>query len=144
MLFEASANERQAWLNLLTAHQEQLRDWAENYPPTFADKHALVSAEIARLQGRDADATRLYERAIQSARDNNFVQNEALAHELAAQFYAARGVERIAYICLRDARRCYLQWGAHGKVTRLDERYPHLEEERSAASGAATIGARVA
>ena len=59
MLFEASANERQAWLNLLTAHQEQLRDWAENYPPTFADKHALVSAEIARLQGRDADATRL-------------------------------------------------------------------------------------
>ena len=144
MLFEASANERQAWLDLLTAHQEQLREWAENYPPTFADKHALVSAEIARLQGRDADAMRLYEQAIQSARDNNFVQNEGLAHELAAQFYAARGVERIAYIYLRDARRCYLQWGAHGKVTRLDERYPHLEEERPAASGAATIGARVA
>ena len=145
MLFEgASANERQAWLDLLTAHQEQLREWAESYPPTFADKHALLSAEIARLQGRDADAMRLYEQAVQSARDNNFVQNEGLAHELAARFYAARGLERIAYVYLRDARRCYLQWGALGKVRQLGERYPHLEEGRSATSSAATIGARIA
>ena len=34
-----------------TAHREQLREWAENYPPTFGDKHALVSGEIARLEG---------------------------------------------------------------------------------------------
>jgi GAF domain-containing protein len=42
----------------------------------------------------------------------------------------------------RDARRCYLQWGAHGKVRRLDERYPHLREGRAPTSGA-TIGAPV-
>ena len=139
----ASADEQQAWRELLTAHQEQLREWAENYPPTFADKHALVSAEIARLEGRDADAMRLYEQAIQSARENGFVQNEALAHEMAARFYAARGVEKIAHVYLRDARYCYLQWGAHGKVKQLDERYPHLQDE-APASGAATIGAPVA
>ena len=73
----ASADEQQqAWRELLTAHREQLREWAENYPPTFADKHALVSAEIARLEGRDADAMRLYEQAIRSAREHGFVQNE--------------------------------------------------------------------
>ena len=82
--------------------------------------------------------------AIQSARDHGFVQNEGLAHEVAARFYAARGFERIAHLYLRDARYCYLQWGAHGKVKQLDERYPHLQEERPAASGAATIGAPVA
>ena len=49
----ASADEQAGWRDLLTAHQEQLREWAENYPPTFADKHALVLAEIARLEGRD-------------------------------------------------------------------------------------------
>ena len=38
----------------------------------------------------------LYEQAIQSARENGFVQNEALAHEVAARFYAARGFETIA------------------------------------------------
>ena len=64
---KASIREQREWRELLTAHQEQLREWAENYPPTFADKHALVSAEIARIEGRDADAMRLYEQAIQSA-----------------------------------------------------------------------------
>src|SRR6266566_4409769 len=64
----ASTDQQQAWRELLTAHLEQLREWAGNYPPTFADKHALVSAEIARVEGRDTDAMHLYERAIQSAR----------------------------------------------------------------------------
>jgi hypothetical protein len=140
-----SADEQAGWRELLTAHREQLREWVENYPPTFADKHALVSAEIAGLEGRDADAMRLYEEAIRSAHDHGFVQNEALAYEVAARFYAARGVERIAHVYLRDARYCYLQWGAHGKVKQLDERNPGLSEGRALTSGAAaTIGAPVA
>src|ERR1700737_2444257 len=65
----ASADEQSGWRNLLTAHREQLGEWADSYPPTFADKHALVAAEIARLEGRDADAMRLYEQAIGSARE---------------------------------------------------------------------------
>src|SRR6202453_1752656 len=109
---KASADEQQEWRDLLTAHREQLREWAENYPPTFADKHALVSAEIARLEGRDADAMRLYEEAIRSAHDHGFVQNEALAYEVAARFYAARGLETIAHAYLRNARHYYLRWGA--------------------------------
>ena len=48
----ASANEQQEWRELLTAHKEQLCKWADSYPPTFADKHALVAAEIARIDGR--------------------------------------------------------------------------------------------
>jgi PAS domain S-box-containing protein len=90
---------------------------------------ALVAAELARIEGRDADATRLYERAIRSAHDNGFVNNEALALEVAARFYAARGFDRIATAYLRDARSAYRQWGAEGKVRQLDERHPHLREE---------------
>jgi PAS domain S-box-containing protein len=127
----AAADEQQAWRELLTAHRKQLREWAENYPPTFGDKHALVSAEIARLEGRDADAMRLYEQAIQSARKHGFVQNEGLAYELAARFYEARGVDSIAHAYLRNARYGYLRWGADGKVGQLDRLHPHL----SAAEG---------
>src|SRR5882672_3738015 len=91
-LYENSgADEQTRWRELLTAHGEQLREWANNYPPTFGDKHALVSAEIARLERRDADAMRLYEQAIHLAREHGFVQNEGMAHEVAARFYAARG-----------------------------------------------------
>jgi signal transduction histidine kinase len=138
----ASAGEQQGWRGLLTAHREQLREWADNYPPTFGDKHALVAAEIARLDGRDLDAMRLYEQAIQSARANGFVQNEGTAHEVAARFYAARGVETIAHAYLRNARYCYLRWGALGKVQQLDELHPHLREELSPRP-TTTIGASV-
>src|SRR5882724_10847323 len=94
------------WSPILPSHGEQLREWADNYPPTFGDKYALVSAEIARLEGRDADAMRLYELAIRSARDHGFVQNEGLAQELAARFFTVRGFDTIAHACLREARRC--------------------------------------
>jgi PAS domain S-box-containing protein len=139
----AFADDQSDWRNLLTAHGEQLREWAETYPPTFADKHVLVSAEIARLEGRPFEAMQLYEQAIQSARENGFVQNEALAHEVAARFYLARGFEAIALMYLRNARNCYDRWGALGKVKQLDERYPRLHEERLPASTASTIGTPV-
>ncbi len=134
----AAADEQNRWREILITRLQQLGEWAENYPPTFGDKHALVSAEIARLERRDADAMRLYEQAIRSARDHGFVQNEGVAHEVAARFYAARGVEAFANTNLREARACYLRWGAHGKVRQLDRLYPHLtgpEGQRPAAMG---------
>src|SRR4029077_4975223 len=107
----------------------QLRLWARNCPENFEDRVALVGAEIARLDDRELDAEHLYEEAIRLARENGFVQNEGIANELAARFYAARGLEKIARVYLRDARHCYQRWGAHGKVRQLDEVYPYLREE---------------
>ena len=54
------------------------------------------------------------------------MQNEGLAHEVAARFYSARGFETIANAYLRNARYCYLCWGADGKVRQLDRLYPQL------------------
>jgi len=101
-------------------HHRQLEVWAEVNPETFEDRAALVGAEIARIEGRVLDAQELYEKAIRSARKNGFVHNEAVANELAGCFYAARGFEKIATTYLRDARYCYLRWGADGKVRQLE------------------------
>jgi PAS domain S-box-containing protein len=113
-------------LEALSAHHKQLEIWANNCPENFADRATLIAAEIARLEGRDSDAMRLYEQAIRSARDHGFVQNEGLAHEVAARFYTARGFETIANAYLRNARHCYLRWGADGKVRQLDRLHPNL------------------
>jgi PAS domain S-box-containing protein len=129
----ASSDQQQAWHELLTTHLEQLREWAEICPRTFADKHALVSAEIARLEGRHADAMHLYEQAIQSTREHGFVQNEGVAHELAAGFYLNRGSTTAARAHLENARSCFARWGAVGKVQQLDRRYPR-PRERAATS----------
>jgi PAS domain S-box-containing protein len=140
---KGSADEQTGWRALLTAHREQLGEWADSYSPTFADKHLLVSAEIARVEGRAFYAMRLYEEAIQSARENGFVQNEALAHEVAARFYATRGLETFAHAYLGKARNCYERWGALGKVKQLDERYPRLLEERRTTPTTSTVGTPV-
>src|SRR5262249_25156185 len=50
----------------LTAHHRQLMAWAEHCPENFANRAALVGAEIARIEGRELDAERLYEQAIRS------------------------------------------------------------------------------
>jgi PAS domain S-box-containing protein len=141
----AIADQRQQHFEALAAHHRQLEIWAENCPENFETRAALVSAEIARIEGRELEAEHFYEQAIRSAHTNGFVHNEALANELAARFYAARGFEKIAHAYLRDARYGYLRWGADGKVWQLDQRYPHLHEERAPApaSFTATIGTPV-
>ena len=127
----------------LEEHHRQLEIWAENCPENFENRAALVGAEIARLEGREIDAERLYEQAIRSARANAFVHNEALAYELAARFYAARGFEDFAHVYQRRARDGYVRWGADGKVRQLDEIYPSLKTEESAPAPTSTIGVPV-
>src|SRR4029077_6993690 len=102
-----SADERQQHLETLALHQRQLDIWAQNCPSNFENRAALVGAEIARIEGRLLDAEELYEKAIRSAHANGFVHNEAVANEVAAQFYSARGFEKVASAYLRDARYCY-------------------------------------
>jgi len=138
-----TADQREAHFAALSAHHRQLEIWAEQCPENFENRAALVGAEIARLEGRDVDAMRLYQQGIRSARVNSFVQNEALAYELAARFYAARGFDEIAHLYLRNARYGYLRWGADGKVRQLDEMYPQLRKDELAPAPTSTIGAPV-
>jgi len=139
----AAADQRQQYFEALTAHHRQLEVWAENCPENFENRAALVGAEIARIEGRSLDAMDLYEQAVRSSHANGFIHNEALANELAAHFYRARGFDVIELAYLRNARYCYLQWGADGKVRQLEELYPHLREEKIVPGPTSTIGASV-
>ncbi len=131
-------------LEALASHHNQLETWAENCPENFANRAALVGAEIARLDGRDRDAMDLYEQAIRSARDNGFVHNEAIANERAGCFYARLGFETISHAYLRNARYGYARWGADAKVRQLDQAYPQLKDDLAAVAGpTSTIGTQV-
>jgi PAS domain S-box-containing protein len=139
----APPDQKQQHFESSKAHHTQLDIWARNCPENFENRAALVGAELARIEGRELDAERLYEQAIGSARTNGFIHNEALAYELAARFYAARGFKQIADLYLRNARYGYLRWGAVGKVRQLDETYPDLRQEDSLPGPTSTIGAPV-
>jgi PAS domain S-box-containing protein len=138
----ASSDEKQQHFEALTAHHRQIEVWAQNCPENFENRAALLGAEIARIEGRMIDAEHLYENAILSAHANGFVHNEAVAYEVAARFYLARGFKKIANAYLMEARYCYLRWGAAGKVRQLDELYPTLQGANEVPA-TSTIGAPV-
>jgi PAS domain S-box-containing protein len=135
----AATDKKPKHLTALIAHHKQLAIWAEHSPETFENRAAIAAAEIARIEGRFLDAEILYEKAIRSARANGFVHHEAFTNELAGRFYQARGFERIATIYLRDARDCYVRWGADAKVRQLDQLYPQIRVEKAIANATATI-----
>jgi len=80
-------------LAAVAAKQNKLQVWADHAPMNHLHKYQLVQAEKARVLGQLFEAEEFYEQAIQGARENEYIQEEALAYELAVKFYLARGRE---------------------------------------------------
>ncbi|MEH1975667.1 MAG: AAA family ATPase [Nostoc sp.] len=134
-----SFQEQGQFLQTLKSHQQQLQYWANHCPENFLHKSQLVAAEIARIEGRDLEAMRLYEQSIASARKQGFVQYEALANELGANFYLERDFELIAKIYLEAAKNAYMRWEAFAKIKHLEESYPQLLPQQQLVSNGTFI-----
>jgi len=105
-----------------------------------------VAAEYQRILDNKLKAITYYERAISGAKVNGYVNEEALANELAAKFYLEWGKEKIAAGYMQEAYYCYASWGAKAKVADLEQRYsqllaPILQQTRSPFSTDETISA---
>ncbi|MEG5037582.1 MULTISPECIES: AAA family ATPase [unclassified Microcoleus] len=107
-------------------HQTTLHQWAQNAPMNHLHKWYLVEAERQRVLGNKADALEMYDRAIQLAQENQFINEEALANELAAKFYLEWGKEKVAQAYMIEAYYCYARWGAKAKIDYLEKSYPRL------------------
>ncbi|MBD3885473.1 PAS domain S-box protein [Phormidium tenue FACHB-886] len=121
-----SASNSEELLLKVAQNQEQMQQWAAHAPMNFQHKYDLVEAEKSRVLGNMLEAEERYERAIFGARENEYIQEEALAYELAAKFYLTRKREKIASTYMKEAHYCYDRWGAKAKVKDLENRYPHL------------------
>ncbi|MEC4983866.1 MAG: AAA family ATPase, partial [Oscillatoria sp. PMC 1076.18] len=126
-------------LEKVAANQKKLQELAHHAPMNHLHKYELVEAEKARILEQKWEATELYERAIQGANKNNYIQEEALAYELAGKFYLTQGMEKFAQNYLTEARYCYLTWGATAKVEYFSAKYPQLEDVGASAKNKATI-----
>ncbi|MEG4368075.1 AAA family ATPase [Microcoleus sp. B4b_D2] len=118
--------EEQQMKECVAANQEKLKYWATYAPMNFLHKFHLVEAERERVQGNKAEALELYDRAIAGAKENEYLQEEALANELAAKFYLDWGKEKVAASYMQESYYCYARWGAKAKVEHLEQSYPQL------------------
>ncbi|MBD2345420.1 PAS domain S-box protein [Anabaena subtropica] len=136
LLLDASNSEKTAWLNCVSSNQEKVKKWAEHAPMNYLHEFYLVEAEKARVLGQFFEAEEFYERAIAGATEHELIQEEALAYELAAKHYLARGREKIAQTYMKEAHYCYDRWGAIAKVKDLEQRYPQFFSPSSRAASA--------
>lgn len=123
---ESNAQVREGILEKIAISQKKMKQWAHYGPMNYLHKYYLIEAEKARILGQLLEAEEFYEQAIQGARDNEYLQEEALAYELAAKFYLSRGRVKFAQTYMREAHYCYERWGAKAKVKDLETRYPQF------------------
>lgn len=110
----------------VAVHYEKIATWATENAKTFADKQALLRAEILRLEGNDSAAAEHYEQAIAFSRSGQFEHINGVAHELAASFASARGLSVAAEAYLKGAINAWQRWGADAKVRQLESRHAYL------------------
>ncbi|NEP14195.1 MAG: AAA family ATPase [Symploca sp. SIO2C1] len=118
--------EHQNMLEQITANQVKLKKCAGYAPANYLHKWYLVEAEKNRILNQKLDAIEYYDSAIVGAQNNGFIQEEALANELAAKFYLDWGKEKMASTYMQEAYYCYACWGAKAKAKQLEEKYPQL------------------
>jgi hypothetical protein len=110
----------------VAANQVKMQMWAHHAPMNFLHKWHLVEAEKHRVLGNKSEAIKLYDIAISGAKANEYIQEEALANELAAKFYLNCGQEKSAASYMQSAYYCYAKWGAKAKIDEIENRYFQL------------------
>ncbi len=114
---------RKRWLKKIKAHHQKIKQWVKYNPMNYSHKSALLSAEIARVYHHEKEAREYYDQAISLAKQHRYLNEEALAYELAAKFYLGRKQFHVARYYLHNAHYAYLRWGAAAKVRQLETRY---------------------
>ncbi len=107
--------ERGALLAQAEASLAALRALAAHGPENFEHRVALIEAERARADGDSASARERFAAAIAGAERGGWLNDLALAHELAAR--AASEPEAADH--RRAAAAVYARWGASAKAARL-------------------------
>ncbi|MBD2772891.1 hybrid sensor histidine kinase/response regulator [Iningainema tapete] len=130
-IYSSVPHTRQEYLlSRVISNQEKMQKWADNAPMNFQHKYDLVEAEKARVLGEFWQGMKCYDRAITGAREQGYIQEDAIASELAAKFYFERGREKVAQTYLTDAYYGYIRWGATSKVKDLEVKYPQISNRQ--------------
>lgn len=105
---------------------KKIKKWSEFAPANYQHKCYLIEAVFADINKNFKKATKLFDQAIDWAKNNRFIHDEALANELAAKFYLSLNREKIARVYMNEAYLCYKKWGATLKVKHLERKYQFL------------------
>lgn len=110
-------------LEALNKNLAQMKIWANSCPENYMHQVQLIEAEQFRIQGDLWSAILLYDLSAENAKQNGFIQNAAIANELAGIMLLDAGNLKLASPYLIDAFNLYEAWGAKKKLLQLKESY---------------------
>ena len=125
-----TADEQDHILAKVNENQAKMKNWSEHAPMNFLHKFYLVEAERLQVIGDSCKALEYYNRAIDLAKEHEYINDEALANELAAKFWLDKGNYMYAKLHFKEAYLCYKFWGAEAKVGDVESRYLEFFHEK--------------
>ncbi len=105
---------------------EKMKTWAAHNPENYLHWQLLMEAEWAALENKFKEAASLYEQAIQTAKTNKWLYNEAFACELAAKFYYRNNILTSSTAYFKEAIYLYKRRGAMAKIDVLEANFPNV------------------
>ena len=127
-----AGQEKDKLLGIIAVRRERLRLKAQACPINHQHKFYLVEAQRLRMSDDPLAAMEYFDKAIAGAQENHYIHEEALANELAAEFYLEMGREQIATMYLHGAISAYGRWGSWGKLDQFYDRYrKYLSQQNS-------------
>ncbi|ASP47854.1 ATP-binding hybrid sensor histidine kinase/response regulator [Cognaticolwellia beringensis] len=93
-------------------------EWAENSPENYRHKEKLIRAELQFLLN-DSNAWRSYDQAIELAKQHSAPHHNALANELAGNYWLSVNKKSLATDYYQQAFNSYQMWGANNKAQQL-------------------------
>jgi predicted ATPase len=107
-------------------NMKTLKMYSEYGHQNFLHKYKLVQAENYRIQGKLDEAKKAYRASILLAEKEEFINEAALACELAGDFYYKINEIPKAKAHINKSIRAYTDWQAFNKVEHIKKKYTEL------------------
>jgi len=123
---QSTIGKQKDFLARIAINFKRIKTWAKYAPMNYEQQHLLILAEWYRVLQKDNKAGDFYDRAIESAKRNNYINELALCNKLAARFFLSRNKKRMAQIYMYESWYQYYCWGALALTQMLEKKYASL------------------
>ena len=133
---QSSIVKQKDYLGRIAINFKRIKSWAKFAPMNYEQQYLLIRAEWYRILQKDNKAGDFYDRAIEAAKRNNYINELALCNKLAAQFYLSRNKNRMAQTYMYESWYQYNCWGALALTQMLEKKYSDLLKIHPSKTGA--------
>lgn len=106
-----------------------LKTYCDLYQKNSQHKYKLIEAELSRANDKSMDSViNLYDLSIKSAKENNFIQYQAIATERLACYLKSKNLELATQAYFKAAVNLYEKWGCYARIKFIEKTYHYFSE----------------